>query len=732
MRSLALGLFIALTTTLDAQTAGAPPPQPLPAIAAGNVAIPLAEYNRLADQAAQAPRRAGDPPQPYAIRSAEYRLRVEKDMAAGTLEFLGEVLQQGPTAVELVSGLTVLDARQRGRPLPLAAQKGGGRTAMVDGIADFQIQLDCAIPLLYEAGRAGLTLPGVAAGALRLELTLPGEQTAVSLSPGLIVDRSSTGGLTTIRATLQPGKPVTLWWGARLAPAPAVVPVKPPRFLSDVKSLITVTQTEIAITALADLTVVEGRPTAFEFTAPDGFEVTGIAGPTLADSDSANGRVHLRVAAPATQSHQFLIEMSRAVAGGSKPEIVLPGFTGAQRETGELLVEGEGALELAARERGGLRRMDLREASEPLRNLAGHSVQAAFRYQRRSGAPEPAGVTLEWVRFPSQPALPAISGHAAATTLLTREGRSLTEVRLTVRNQSQPFARIGLPPGAVILTAEVAGEKVKPVEAADGNRVPLLRPGFRPSGPYTVSFVFSHTGAPLVKKGSGEITLPKMDLPVSALEWELFLPSEVRVSAFGGDALPAGLLPRSSDGDPSTAVSLSRVPVGPGEVGGTVIDPSGALIAGARIEVAQDGGGRVLKATADNSGNWRVRALPSGRVKITASQPGFKTTVRYFEHRSSEPLAVTLTLDVGAVTESVEVSSGSARLESQQAERLRRQNAAFAGTAASANVLDLQKRLAGVLPVAVSIPRTGNAYRFVRPLVIDEESRLTFQYRAAR
>src|SRR5882672_10757207 len=66
---------------------------------------------------------------------------------------------------------------------------------------------------------------------------------------------------------------------------------------------------------------------------------------------------------------------------------------------------------------------------------------------------------------------------------------------------------LALPGGASILTAEVAGEKVKPVEGPDGNRVPLLRPGFRPMDSYNVSFVFIHSGAPFAKKGGSDISL---------------------------------------------------------------------------------------------------------------------------------------------------------------------------------------------------------------------------------
>ncbi len=88
-------------------------------------------------------------------------------------------------------------------------------------------------------------------------------------------------------------------------------------------------------------------------------------------------------------------------------------------------------------------------------------------------------------------------------------------------------------------------KKSKPVEGPDGNRVPLLRPGFRPVDSYEVSFVFMHSGAPFAKKGGSEISLPKMDVPITVLQWEVFLPEQYKVKDFGGDALAANLLPPS-------------------------------------------------------------------------------------------------------------------------------------------------------------------------------------------
>jgi hypothetical protein len=52
--------------------------------------------------------------------------------------------------------------------------------------------------------------------------------------------------------------------------------------------------------------------------------------------------------------------------------------------------------------------------------------------------------------------------------------------------------------------------------------------------------------------------------------------------------------------------------------------------------------------------------------------------------------------------------------------------------APSQNVLNFQRRVAGVLPVKVDVPKSGKSYRFVRPLVMDEETRVTFQYKQGK
>ena len=90
------------------------------------------------------------------------------------------------------------------------------------------------------------------------------------------------------------------------------------------------------------------------------------------------------------------------------------------------------------------------------------------------------------------------------------------------------------------------------------------------------------------------------------------------------------------------------------------------------------------------------------------------------------------TLQVGATSESVTVVAGGETLErdSRRIEELVKKINEENQTKPSQNVTNLQRRVAGVLPVQVDVPRAGKSYRFVRPLVLEEETKITFQYKS--
>ncbi len=695
----------------------------------GTVTLPLEEYNRLLDQAAQPAKTPARPPAPFALSEASLLLKVEDQAARGKIVLRGEVLQAGLVKVPLCGDVAVLAAEAGGIPLPLIAESQS-RAAVLRGPARFDVSLDVIIPVQVEAGRAGLTIPAPSAGTVRLNLDLPGDHTNVRLQPGLVTARSAAGSRTLLEATLVPGSPSTVFWATRETPALAVA--REIRYVADVKTLVSVGEVDLRMTILTDVTVVQSDPDEFQFPVPEGFEVTETAGNTLRSTEARPGSLVLKTTEPGRRSHQFLVSMERSLAQ-NEVQVPLVGFKDAQRETGEILVEGAGTMELNATESGELRRMDVREVNPALRSLARSSLQAAFRFTSRSAAQN--RLTLTWTRFPDAPGVPAAAERAEATTLVTSEGKTLTEVTLTVRNESQPFLKVGLPPGASLLSAEVSGEKVKPVEGTDGTRVPLLRTGFRPEGPYVVSFVFFNPGVAFNKSGTSELALPRLDVPVNLMLWEVFLPDRFAVKDFAGNAMPSSIYP-SDDWQLAPRLDLQGGTVeirqeaaftsGPGRIEGLVTDQAGAVIPGAEVIVTEVNTGSQRRLVTDDQGRWTATSLSSGRVSVAVSLPGFKISQRTFAFDSGRTAHVNVVLEVGEVAEVVEVAASEAGSRvGREAKKAEIQQP----MAPSANVSNLQRRVAGVLPIGVDVPRAGKAYRFLRPLVIDEETKVSFKYK---
>ena len=725
--------------TLHAQTLHAQRPDILPLPSSGNVTLSLDEYNRLITLAAKPVKKPDGVPLNYAIQHADLKLHVTSDSVLGSLQLEGETYTKNAIKVGLTTGLTILDARQDGKLLPLQLDNGM-TTAVLPGAANFAVALDAGLPLGIEAGRASFTIPVPSAGSARLSLIVPGDHTNVRIAPGLITNRSSANGQTSIEATLVPGQTASVWWTTREVVTPTVP--REARFLSSLKTLFTVSESDLRVAALADVTVVQGDPAQFTLTVPAGYEVTSVTGPTLESSETQDNKLVLNVTNPAQRSHEFLISLEKSV-NDSKADAPFLAFNNTQRETGEALVEGSGTMELASKEAGSLKRMDVKEVNPYLRALSRFPLQAAFRYHRQPS--EPPALALAWTRFPDSSVLAAVAERAVVTTLVTVEGKSLTEVKLTVKNQAQPFLKVDLPQGASIVSADVAGEKVKPVQGADGSRVPLLRPGFRPNGAYEVSFVFLHSGAPFAKKGGSDLSLPKMDLPIDLLQWEVFLPQQYKVKDFGGDALATSLLPPTFGGagdfaldkdvsyyiPPANERDFKLPALAPGQIGGLILDSSGATIPNARVTVIHPDSGSTMNATTDSEGRWVISNVPSGKIKINATALGFHSYAQEANYDPSRPLPLSVNLNLGAATETVMVTASVSDVQtsSAQIEKQARKRALEQERAASSNVTNLQQRVAGVLPVAVDVPRAGNSYRFVRPLVLNEETKVTFTYK---
>jgi hypothetical protein len=102
---------------------------------------------------------------------------------------------------------------------------------------------------------------------------------------------------------------------------------------------------------------------------------------------------------------------------------------------------------------------------------------------------------------------------------------------------------------------------------------------------------------------------------------------------------------------------------GQGKISGTVMDPTGAVVAGATVTATNTDTGLEREAATADAGGYVIPNLPVGQYKLTAKHAGFASETRTsIVLATDQTLSVDFTLKLGDVSQSVEVSASAEML----------------------------------------------------------------------
>jgi hypothetical protein len=93
-------------------------------------------------------------------------------------------------------------------------------------------------------------------------------------------------------------------------------------------------------------------------------------------------------------------------------------------------------------------------------------------------------------------------------------------------------------------------------------------------------------------------------------------------------------------------------------ISGTVLDPSGAAIAGAQVVLLSGDGKEVSRVTSDKDGGFQFEKLATGNFKIEVQAPGFRNTVAEVKLGSRQPSPLRVVLPIAVQNEVVNVAGG--------------------------------------------------------------------------
>src|SRR5215467_11206256 len=103
-----------------------------------------------------------------------------------------------------------------------------------------------------------------------------------------------------------------------------------------------------------------------------------------------------------------------------------------------------------------------------------------------------------------------------------------------------------------------------------------------------------------------------------------------------------------------------------GSILGEVRDRSQGVVAGARIVATNVETNLSQETTSAADGSYRILALPAGKYKLTATGNGFRQfTATDIEVKVNDQLRIDITLDVGAITEQVQITANAVQVETE-------------------------------------------------------------------
>jgi len=175
-----------------------------------------------------------------------------------------------------------------------------------------------------------------------------------------------------------------------------------------------------------------------------------------------------------------------------------------------------------------------------------------------------------------------------------------------------------------------------------------------------------------------------------------------------------------------------------GLVRGRILDPSGATLPGVTVELSSPSFIEKVRAgVTDSKGNFVFLGVVPGNIRLTAFLTGFASISKSFSFDGTVHQEE-LTMHIGNVSETVTVSGEAPVITNSSTRSVTFGNGIDREyhvdrepqtVPPSQNVINLQRRTSGVLPIRVDVPRAGTSHQYVKPLVVGQETTVTLRYK---
>lgn len=314
-------------------------------------------------------------------------------------------------------------------------------------------------------------------------------------------------------------------------------------------NLVSLSDESIELFSVVDFTILYAPAKRFRVELPAGYDIVSADGqgafhytietvehkPVLVGETAFGMRDH----------YEISIRLKRALSADEKKvQLPVPRLPDVERDTGYVAIEVPGKLSVEAAKGEGLVPLDVRELPQGLVMSAVSPVVRAFRYADRRSP-----VWLEVARYPERALASGGVDELSATSVITTDGRVMTDARFELRNVLEQYLALELAEGAEVQSAAIDGNPLKPSRDDKGRvLLPLVR-SKRDGGrlvPFEVQIVYRTQMDELGAVGRRSLVLPKLEVPISSLEWNVYVPGGFETTSLGGPVAPQRFVKNAS------------------------------------------------------------------------------------------------------------------------------------------------------------------------------------------
>ena len=495
--------------------------------------------------------KATAPPTDYVLASSEYGGTLADDGATFTQKVKLQVLRERgwkrvpllPTTVAITKATLPegVFLSSTGQVYELLTEK----TGPVEATVEFSVAVE------KEAGVNRVSFQRVTPGASILDLAIGRENVDVKVNGAQSLVAKTAAGKTQVAAAIPSGVPLTVSWERALPKVEAV----PTKLYAETRTLVAVAEGVLLCQEAVDFNILHTAVRELKLTAPTDASILTVTGPNVQDwRADAKGELLVVLRAEVLGSQTLTISFERPVKDNAEAPVIRA--VGVEREKGYIGVVAVSNVEIEPGQVTGARGIDVRQLPGDLVAMTKQPILLAFRYVEGQFS-----IPLTVKRHGEVSVLVTIVDSALFTGMQLNDGRRMTKVVYSVRNNRNQFLRLKMPKGADIWSAEVSGNTVAPAkDDKDNILIPLIRStsGASELASFPVDLVYVETPATAAPtKGELRVDIPTVDAPVMHVMYNYYLPTEGRYRTWLGGSTFSGPL-RLVDSFTSLATAPGR------------------------------------------------------------------------------------------------------------------------------------------------------------------------------